>query len=75
VEQERAGLLRIWAAAPSDARSATRLGSRLAGLFRDEAWLEKAFDQLELRLKRLGRMFWEIRNVPSRRRAQRWSPF
>jgi hypothetical protein len=65
VEREQDVLLRLWAAAPRDARSATRLGCRLVGMFRDEAWMEEALERLELRLRRVGRMFWETRNTPS----------
>jgi hypothetical protein len=65
VEREQTGLLRILRTTPHDARSALRLTKRLVGLFQGEAWIEGAFDQLELRLKRLARMFYEIRNAPT----------
>jgi hypothetical protein len=65
VERERTGLLRILRTTPRDARSALRLAKRLVGLFQGEAWIEGALDQLELRLKRLARMFYEMRNAPT----------
>jgi hypothetical protein len=64
IDRERAGLLRIWALAPQDARSAAQLAYRLVGLFRDEAWVEPALDRLALRLRRLGKLFWEMQNIP-----------
>jgi hypothetical protein len=67
VDRERAGLLRIWADAPQDARSVSRLGGRLIGLFRDEAWAEQALDRLALRLRRLVRLFSDMQNVPEAR--------
>jgi hypothetical protein len=63
---ERKGLLRILKGRPRNARSAIRLVCRLVGLFEDEAWMQKAFDQLGLRLERLGRMFWENRHIPNK---------
>jgi hypothetical protein len=67
LDRERAGLLRIWACSPQDARSVAQLGCRLIALFRDEAWIEQGLDRLALRLRRLGRLFFEMQNLPQPR--------
>jgi hypothetical protein len=53
-------------ARPRSAHSAFRFATRLVGLFEDEEWMEKALDQLRLRLERLGRICWENRNLSSK---------
>jgi hypothetical protein len=64
--QERSGMLCLLKARPRSARSAFRFATRLVGLFEDEEWMEKALDQLGLRLQRLGRIFWENRNISNK---------
>ncbi len=62
LEREQKELLRLLAATPQNALSSATLGLRLVGVFPEPKEMTKSFARFELRIKRLGRMLWELRN-------------
>ncbi|MGH9446996.1 MAG: hypothetical protein ACRD3O_14875 [Terriglobia bacterium] len=64
LEREQKELLRLLASTPQNALSSATLGCRLVGVFSQPEEMTKSFRRLELRIKRLGRMLWELRNPP-----------
>lgn len=63
MEREREGLRQAWVAPATDALAAAALACRLLAVFSERQWMGEARERLQVRLARLARMFYEIRNL------------